>query len=146
MRSVYAFGCHELKPKAAWSMLTFGWLAVMALGGVLLLLGAPASGVAAPSESEVTTVTRVTAIAGKPTEMRFSLSRRVVPKSTVVFRVVNKGTIIHDFKIAGKKTRIVQPGGSVALKVSFVKARRYPYLCTVPGHAAAGMKGVLVVR
>jgi uncharacterized cupredoxin-like copper-binding protein len=29
--------------------------------------------------------------------------------------------------------------------VTFSKAGTYPYLCTVPGHAAAGMKGVLRV-
>jgi len=29
--------------------------------------------------------------------------------------------------------------------VTISKAGSYPYLCTVPGHAAAGMKGVLRV-
>jgi uncharacterized cupredoxin-like copper-binding protein len=31
------------------------------------------------------------------------------------------------------------------LRVVFRKAGRYRYLCTVPGHAAAGLKGVLRV-
>jgi uncharacterized cupredoxin-like copper-binding protein len=30
--------------------------------------------------------------------------------------------------------------------VSFKKKGKYPYLCTVPGHAEAGMKGVFTVR
>ena len=30
--------------------------------------------------------------------------------------------------------------------VTFKKKGKYPYLCTVPGHAAAGMKGVFTVR
>jgi uncharacterized cupredoxin-like copper-binding protein len=30
--------------------------------------------------------------------------------------------------------------------VTFAKKGRYPYSCTVPGHAAAGMKGTFTVR
>jgi uncharacterized cupredoxin-like copper-binding protein len=30
--------------------------------------------------------------------------------------------------------------------VSFTKKGSFPYLCTVPGHAQAGMKGTFVVR
>jgi uncharacterized cupredoxin-like copper-binding protein len=29
--------------------------------------------------------------------------------------------------------------------VTFLKAGKYPYLCTVTGHAAAGMKGTFTV-
>jgi uncharacterized cupredoxin-like copper-binding protein len=64
---------------------------------------------------------------------------------TVSFKVVNKGSLRHDFKIAGKKTRLLAPGGSQTLKIVFKKAGRYPYRCSVAGHAAAGMKGMLIV-
>ena len=30
--------------------------------------------------------------------------------------------------------------------MNFAKAGSYPYLCTVPGHAAAGMKGTFTVH
>ena len=46
-------------------------------------------------------VTRVTVIA---TDSRFKLSTRRAPMGTVIFTVTNKGTVSHDFKIAGKKT------------------------------------------
>jgi uncharacterized cupredoxin-like copper-binding protein len=32
------------------------------------------------------------------------------------------------------------------LVITFKKKAKYPYLCTVFGHAAAGMKGVFTVR
>lgn len=78
-------------------------------------------------------------------EFRFRLSKKSAHRGTVVFRVVNHGKVAHDFKIAGRKTAIIKPGKSAVLRVVFPKAGRYPYLCTVPGHAAAGMKGVLKV-
>ena len=43
------------------------------------------------------------------------------------------------------QTKLIQPGASETLKVT-LKAGAYPYLCTVSGHAAAGMKGTLRVK
>jgi uncharacterized cupredoxin-like copper-binding protein len=54
---------------------------------------------------------------------------------------VNKGRIQHDFKIAGKKTKLLKHNQTATLTVTLKKGKRYTYLCTVPGHAAAGMKG-----
>jgi uncharacterized cupredoxin-like copper-binding protein len=99
---------------------------------------APASGT--PQRLAVTT--KVTVLAS---EFKFKLSRKTVPAGVVIFRVVNKGKIKHDFKIHGRKTPLIKPGKSATLKVVFSKKGRYAYLCTVPGHARAGMKGVLAV-
>ena len=79
------------------------------------------------------------------TEFKFTLSPTTVKHGSVIFTVVNKGKLAHDFKIAGKKTPLIKPGKSATLTVT-LKAGKYPYLCTVPGHAAAGMKGTLVVK
>jgi uncharacterized cupredoxin-like copper-binding protein len=98
------------------------------------------SGVAAPRA--VSATSHVTVVAR---EFSFKLSRRTVPVGIVVFKVVNKGKLSHDFKIAGKKTALIKPGKQATLKVVFKKKGKYAYVCTVPGHAAAGMKGVLVV-
>jgi len=79
------------------------------------------------------------------TEFKFKLSRTAVPTGTVTFTVVNRGKISHDFKILGKKTPTIAPGGSANVTVSFPKTGKFGFLCTLAGHAAAGMKGTLPV-
>jgi plastocyanin len=84
---------------------------------------------------------------GKPSEFRFTLSRSKVKRgTTVTFVVTNLGTLRHNFKIAGKKTPLLKVGRSVELDVTFDRPGRYRYFCTMSGHAAAGMQGVLVVK
>jgi uncharacterized cupredoxin-like copper-binding protein len=102
----------------------------------VLALAVPA--LAAPARS--TAAIKVTA-----TEFKFALSTKSVAHGSVTFTVVNKGKLAHDFKIGGKKTAMLAPGKSGKVTVT-LKAGKFPYLCTVPGHAAAGMKGTLVVK
>ncbi len=90
--------------------------------------------------------TKVTVAAGSPSEFRFKLSKLRVPTGVVTFVVRNTGHLPHDFKISGKRTKLLQPGKSQVLKVTFSKPGPYKFLCTVTGHAAAGMKGTLRVR
>jgi uncharacterized cupredoxin-like copper-binding protein len=88
----------------------------------------------------------VTVSAGKPGPFAFTLSTKTVKHGSVTFSVKNVGTgLSHDFSINGKKTPLLSPGKSATLTVTFAKAGNYPYSCTVPGHAAAGMKGTLKV-
>lgn len=110
------------------------------LVALFVLVAAPVSGSAATSAT-----THVRVIMGKPGTFEFVLSKKRVPKGTVSFTLVNKGQIAHDFAIHGKVSKMIQPGRTGSLSVKFGKAGRYPYKCTVPGHAAAGMKGVLKV-
>ncbi len=65
-------------------------------------------------------------------------------KATFVFK--NVGHVEHDFRINGKVTPLIQPGKTATLAITFTKKGKYTYLCTVPGHAAAGMKGTFTVR
>ncbi|HEX5585158.1 PQQ-dependent sugar dehydrogenase [Gaiella sp.] len=79
-------------------------------------------------------------------DFSFTLSRRSVPKGAqVTFRVRNAGAVVHDFAIAGKRTRLLRPGQSATLRVRFTKKGPKRYVCSVPGHARLGMKGVLGV-
>jgi uncharacterized cupredoxin-like copper-binding protein len=116
-----------------------GLAAAMASMAVALAIGSTTAAAAS-------TATSVNVTAGKPSELRFTLSKKSATKGAVTFKVTNKGTLEHDFKIAGKVTKKLKPGATATLKVSFAKAGKFQYLCTVPGHAAAGMKGVFIVK
>jgi uncharacterized cupredoxin-like copper-binding protein len=119
------------------------------VAGLALLLPAVAGATA-----RATTV-RVTA--GKPSEFGFQLSTKTVKRGAVTFKVTNKGALPHDFKICaspkggtanactGKVTKLISPGSAATLTYTFKTKGTYEYLCTVPGHAAAGMKGDLKV-
>lgn len=78
-------------------------------------------------------------------EFKFVLSKKTARRGIVIFRVTNAGAVQHDFEIKGRKTRLLSHGQSATLRVTFLRKGRYPYKCTVPGHAAAGMKGVFTI-
>ncbi|WP_081685595.1 plastocyanin/azurin family copper-binding protein [Candidatus Solirubrobacter pratensis] len=88
--------------------------------------------------------TSVSVSAGKPSEYKFTLSKKSVKAGSVTFTVSNKGKIPHDFSIGGKKTKLIRPGKSATLKVTLKKGS-VSFKCTVSGHAQAGMKGTLKV-
>ena len=78
-------------------------------------------------------------------EFKFVLSSKTAKRGIVIFRVKNVGKLGHDFQIDGRKTRVISPGKSATLRVVFLRKGSYPYKCTVPGHAAAGMAGVFTI-
>ena len=91
--------------------------------------------------------TEATTVQVKGGEFFFRLSTKSISKpGRVTFVFKNIGHVLHDFKINGKKTPLTSPGKTARLVVTFKKKGKFPYLCTVPGHAAAGMKGVFTVR
>jgi nitrite reductase (NO-forming) len=108
-----------------------------ALLAVVGVVAAPALGMRTHATKTLVTVTA--------TEFHFKFSKTSVPHGSVTFTLVNKGHIGHDLKIGGKKTPVVAPGKSAKLTVT-LKAGKIAYLCTVPGHAAGGMKGKLTVK
>jgi uncharacterized cupredoxin-like copper-binding protein len=114
--------------------------------GSLVVVVAAAALVGAVTALGAADATAVAVTAGKPTEFRFTLSKRTVAKGIVTFRVTNRGTIRHDFKVVGKKTVALAPGKAATLRVTIRKAGKYTYMCTLPGHAAGGMKGILTVK
>ena len=118
------------------------FVALVAVTGMVLGLVQLAS---ANSSQRAQAAAATTQVKGR--EFRFTLSSKSAAKpGTVTFNFTNTGTVAHDFSIDGKTTPLVQPGHSAKLVVRFKKAGKFSYLCTVPGHAAAGMRGVFMVR
>jgi uncharacterized cupredoxin-like copper-binding protein len=103
-------------------------------------------------------VTTINVIAGKPTEFAFKLSSKTAKRGIIRFKIVNSGLIGHDFKFCtkrvtsaaansctGRGTQPIGPGASQTLTVTVLLAGTYEYLCTLPAHAASGMKGLIKV-
>lgn len=103
--------------------------------------GAPA----AEQKAARATVTRVTVNMG---DFWFQLSKNVVPRGKVIFTVINKGDLEHDFVIGAlnKKTPAIEGGTRTRLVVNFTKKGRFLYLCAVGEHFFRGMRGNLRVR
>ncbi len=79
-------------------------------------------------------------------EFKFVLSKKSARRGIVIFKVTNVGAVQHDFQISGRKTKMLSHGQSATLRVTFLRKGAYAYKCTVPGHAAAGMKGVFTIK
>jgi len=137
-------------------------LALSLAGRTCLTAGVAGALVIAPSAlakpGAALPTTTINVIAGKPTELAFKLSKLSnIKPGTVVFKVVNEGVAYHTFKICtspaktdaknacvGKVTKLLKHGNTATLTIKLTKGQ-YEYLCTVPGHAAAGMKGLIGV-
>jgi uncharacterized cupredoxin-like copper-binding protein len=109
-------------------------LVMGAIGAAIFLAFSPFAG--ARTSSSQATVVKVTA-----KEFKFILSRKSAPHGKVTFKLVNKGALKHDFKIAGKKTKQIGHNKTATLTVTLKKGK-HPYICTVDSHAKFGMKGV----
>jgi plastocyanin len=127
---------------------------ILVLAAAAVVLVAAATAQARTSRAAAT----VAVTAGKPSEFGYKLSTKTVAHGTVTFTVTNAGAIPHTFKLcsaqaktatantcAGHGTANISPGAKATLKVTIAKAGTYEYLCTIAGHAAGGMKGILKV-
>jgi plastocyanin len=110
---------------------TVSLLAAAAVVVATLFVVVPLAGASATA-----TTVKVTA-----KDFKFTLSRKSARHGKVVFKLTNKGPSPHDFKIAGKKTKVIKKGKTATLTVTLKKGKSYTYICTVPGHAQLGMKG-----
>jgi uncharacterized cupredoxin-like copper-binding protein len=118
----------------------FHALAAVALAVLALALLASAHLVAQASAASKT-------IRVSEKEFSIKLSEKSLARpGTVTFDVKNAGKMAHNFRINGKQTRLIQPGKTASLTVTFKKKASYHYICAVPGHAALGMKGIFTVR
>jgi nitrite reductase (NO-forming) len=74
-------------------------------------------------------------------------SVREDPAGDVELRVTNVDSDMpHSLVVHGEGTRTLVPGQTQILRVLDVAAGDYRMWCDVPGHAAAGQVGTLVVK
>lgn len=82
------------------------------------------------------------------TDLAFSPDGLTVTVGEAVnLTLVNAGDLRHDLVIPELDVRVVAaPGGQATIGIEFDQAGSYEFLCTFPGHAQAGMTGVLTVE
>jgi uncharacterized cupredoxin-like copper-binding protein len=76
---------------------------------------------------------------------RYVLSAKTAKRGVVIFKVTNPSTIVHNFSIHGRTTKLLKPGQSTTLRVTFLRKGRYPYEDTFDHHAQFGERGVLTI-
>jgi manganese oxidase len=64
---------------------------------------------------------------------------------SLTIEVTNQGQTAHNFALEGVATPMLQPGQSATLEVPSLQSGTYEFICEVPGHADAGMRGTLTV-
>jgi uncharacterized cupredoxin-like copper-binding protein len=112
----------------------------------ILAIGAVAVGAQAAVRPQATHTSALLArVNVAASEFKFVLNKKTARRGVVVFKVTNVGKVSHDFEISGRKTKMLSHGQSATLRVTFLRKGHYPYKCTVPGHAIAGMKGVFTI-
>ena len=68
------------------------------------------------------------------------------PAGDLRLRVTNDDPeMVHDLVVLGKGTRPLAPGESQTIDIPDVAVGRYGMWCDIPGHAAAGQTGYLMV-
>ncbi|HEX6488796.1 MAG TPA: plastocyanin/azurin family copper-binding protein [Candidatus Dormibacteraeota bacterium] len=88
----------------------------------------------------------------KLSEFKFDPNTISHAHGKITFFLENNGTSAHDMfiydaagnnEIAGSE--LVQPGNDSEFTVNMPTPGSYPFKCTQPGHAAAGMTGTLTI-
>ena len=80
--------------------------------------------------------------------LAFLFGKATAKPGKITIEMPNQSPIQHDIAITGPvkgKGPVVGKGGTSSFTVT-LKAGNYTFLCTVPGHAQAGMKGTLTVK
>lgn len=126
-----------------WMLTLLLAVAVLALVGVsAIVIQGPSGPDAGPKSVEIAM-----------TEMRFSPNRiDARAGQSVLVTIVNRGSVRHDLalpsigmpSLRGVET-LTMPGESSRLTLLFDASGTYSFLCTIPGHAAAGMTGAVFV-
>jgi plastocyanin len=82
-------------------------------------------------------------------DLKFIPEAATAPAGKITVKSLNKSSTQHNIAVEGPGANAAGPvvaNGGVSQVTVALKPGTYTFLCTVPGHAAAGMKGALTVR
>jgi plastocyanin len=78
-------------------------------------------------------------------DLHFDVGTIKASPGTLTVTLVNLGAIYHTFKIKGTPLYLETNAGQRATGTVTLTTGTYHFECTVPGHAAAGMRGTIQV-
>jgi plastocyanin len=123
---------------------------ILALGA--LILGVAAVFIAGDSKAESAAGptgggSSATTVALNLADLKIEPPMPEVPAGPVVLELTNTGSQTHNLSVPalGKDSGDIPPGGSLTMELGDMAEGTYDMLCTVAGHAAAGMSGMLHV-
>ncbi|MGB3327819.1 MAG: PQQ-binding-like beta-propeller repeat protein [Thermomicrobiales bacterium] len=122
---------------------TVGELIALKLGGTVQV---PPTGAAGTPAAEASPAAAGGEATIQTLDIRFEPKELSVASGTTL-TVTNNGVLQHDFVIDGQnvQTPLLNGGDSAQVEIT-LPAGTYPFHCSVPGHAEAGMVGTLTVQ
>jgi plastocyanin len=118
----------------------------LALGATALLAGCGSTAAATVAPTAHVQTIKLSAAANGA--LRFNTTRHTARPGAIKLVLTNPASsgMPHGIAVQGHgSSSVVGPGKTASLTVTLKKGR-YTFLCPVPGHAAAGMKGTLTVK
>jgi uncharacterized cupredoxin-like copper-binding protein len=110
----------------------------LAIAAIVVAFNRPKGATTAASSSEVTGSVELSEFAIK--------GDLTLPPGNVTLKVTNTGSMVHTLQVdGGAKTPNIQPGQTVDLKLGDLAEGHHDLICDIPGHAAAGMKAMLMI-
>ena len=136
-------------PKQLGALILVAGVALTTACGAAAATGRPAAGVAIPAPAPATGTQPVTVTVGN--SMHFAPPALVVRAGQPVeLTLRNGGSIPHDFTLAGGASdpvKLEAQGGQTARGTFTIDTPgTYAFVCGVPGHAAAGMRGTITAQ
>jgi len=112
-------------------------------------IGKPAEGggAAGPSGTAKADAKNVVSIPADPNgQLAYAFKTAEAKAGKVTVQSKNDSSVPHDIAIEGGPTGPIVQGGKVSEISANLKAGKYTFYCSVPGHEQAGMKGTLTVK
>jgi uncharacterized cupredoxin-like copper-binding protein len=134
-----------MSPRLSLPLLAVGAAAVLAGCGSAAAYSVPAAHTAAAATAHVQTLKLSADPHGA---LRFNTSHLTAKAGRIKLVLTNPtgAGMPHGIAIQGHGSSPVVAAGKTTSVTATLKKGRYTFLCPVPGHAAAGMKGTLTVK